>query len=415
MISFKKLMLVGVMTLAIGAIGVGHGISEATEVKPIKVGGAQPMTGYMASDGAEMIDGLKMAVKEINEQGGVLGRPLELVLYDTEELLSETFAAAAEQLIYKDKVDVIISGYSGEAGPDTFGKYDVPFLYAEGSLACVEIHQANPDEYWNVFMTCGHSLQFGEIYFNTIQALSADAGYRFPNKKLLVVWGGWNCDEMYAKGFAKGAEKAGWKVVLDREAAVETTEWGGILAKVRTHEPAIIFFAVYGSASPATFIRQFNQNPTNSFIVCGANTMNPEFLESMGKEADGVIDQGEAGVLPGPDGDAWRKRYKAMFGKEFQGRMTVTTYDQLMAWAAAVKRVGKADDYRAVANALQNFPHEGTCGVFKFNEDRYVPASQKRPLFTYQYQNGNRVMVGLGSDEPVIFKGKFMVPPWIKK
>jgi len=414
--SKKALKLLLVVTLMIaGTSYFAFGGKEEKEAATIKVGGLAPLTGYMASDGNDMAKGLKMAVKEINDQGGLLGRKLELILYDTEELLSETFAAAAEKLIMRDKVDVLIAGYSGEAGPDTFGKYDVPYLYNEGSLACVEIHRANAEEYWNVFMTCDHSLNFGRFAFDMVQAMADRAGYKFPNKKLAIVWGGWNWDKMYAEGFGKRAEEKGWEVVYNTETTVETTEWGGVLVNIRASNPSIIFFGVWGSGAPATFLRQFKENPIDALIVYNQCTVNPEFLNILGEEADGPIDQSYHGVLPTPAGKAWLERYKEMFGEEHTGLMDVVTYDELMMWAAAVKRVGKADDYRAVAKAIQENPYKGIAGTYRFNEDRYAPVTPDLPMFAYQYQGGKRVLIGLISQEPVFVEGtKFQIPSWIK-
>jgi len=408
----RRIVMVVVMVTVVANIG----ILGATAVEPIKVGGAAPLTGYMASDGHDMIEGAKMAIKEINEEGGLLGRPLKLISYDTEELLSETFAAAVEKLIVKEKVDVIAAGYSGEAGPDTFGKYDVPYIYNEGSLACVRIYQDNAEKYWNVFHTTDNSFHFGRIAFNMIQLLAANAGYKFPNKKVAMIWGGWNWDKMYAMGFAARAAEYGWEVVLNRETPVETTEWGGLLARIRAIDPAIIFFGVWGSGAPATFLLQFKQNPTNSLIVYNQSTVNPAFLDMMGEQADGAVDQAYHGVLPTPEGKAWKERYKKMFGKELRGLMEIVTYDELMMWATAVRRVGKVDDYRAVARALLKYPYKGIAGTYKFDENHCCPVTPELPLFVYQYQKGKRVLIGLTSQKPVLVKGaKFQIPSWIKK
>jgi branched-chain amino acid transport system substrate-binding protein len=409
-----RIILAVVASAAIATLGINSPTNAADPI-PIKVGGASPLTGYMAADGNDMDEGLRMAIKEINDQGGLLGRPLELIPFDTEELLAESFAAAVEKLIIREKVDVIISGYSGEAGPDTFGKYDVPFLYNEGSVACNDVYRQNRKEYWNVFHTVDTSRTFGRLSFDMIQKLASDAGYKFPNKKIVTVWGGWNWDEWYAKGFGKRAEEKGWEVALIQETTTETKEWGATLARIREIDPAIIFVGIWGSAPPATFLLQFKQKPTNSLIVHNQSTINPEYLDMMGKKADGILDQAYHGVLPGPEGQAWLKRYKKMFGKELRGLMTVVTYDELMMWAEAVRRTGKADDYRAVAKALLDNPYKGLSGTYRFNKDHYSPTTPELPTFYYQYQGGKRVLLSLGSEKIVPVEGaKFKIPSWIK-
>ncbi|MCF8068245.1 MAG: ABC transporter substrate-binding protein [Desulfobacterales bacterium] len=388
----------------------------ADSSKPIKVGGASPLTGYMASDGLEMTEGLKMAIKEINEAGGVLGRKLELVNFDTEELLSETFAAAAEKLIVKEKVDVIVSGYCGEAGPDVFGKYDVPFLYNEGSQGCLEIHKKNAEEYWNVFMTCDTSLTYGRLSFKALDALAKDANYTFPNKKMALIWGGWDWDEKFASSFAKAGKEKGWEVVMDIECGYETKEWSSILSKIKKEEPAIIFVGIWGSVPQATFLQQFKKDPMNSIIIHNHSTTNPEYLEMMGKQADGVLDETYKMTPFTPEGAAWKEHYQKMYKKKQSGHMPLITYDELMLWAAAVEKVGKVDDYRAVAKAIKESKYEGVAGTYIFNEYNIVPVTSEMPYAIYQYQNGKRVILTTVSDEGVdLIKGtKFQIPSWIK-
>ncbi|MCF8070165.1 MAG: ABC transporter substrate-binding protein [Desulfobacterales bacterium] len=382
----------------------------------IKVGGASPMTGYMAADGKEMTEGLEMAIKEINEAGGVLGRKLELVNFDTEELLSETFAAAAEKLIGKEKVDVIISGYCGEAGPDVFGKYDVPFLYNEGSQGCLEIHKKNAEEYWNVFMTCDTSQTWGPVVFDTVEVLAKDADYTFPNKKIALIWGGWDWDEKYAKSFGKRGEEKGWEVCMDIECGYETKEWSSILSKLREEKPAIIFVGIWGSVPQATFLQQFKKNPMNSIIVHNQATTNAEYLDMMGKQADGVLDHSYRMVPVNAKGEAWTKTYKKMFKKKELGLMPLVTYDELMLWAAAVEKVGKVDDYRAIAKEIKEGSYEGVGGTYVFNEYNIAPTTRKLPNATYQYQNGKRVYLSTGGPDGIdLIEGrKFQIPSWIK-
>jgi len=413
-----KWIAIGVVTLLVMVVIAGCGPGAAPpeeEVKPIKVGGAQPMTGYMASDGRSMDEGLRMAIEEINERGGVLGRPLEYITFDTKELLAETFAAAAEKLIVEEKVDVVIAGYSGEAGPDTFGKYDVPFIYNEGSLACVELQQRNREEYWNVFHTVGHSYAMGPLAFDMLELVTAEAGYEFPNNRICVIWAGWNWDEYYAKGFTERAVEKGWEISMLVEALTDVREWGGILAKIRDVDPAIIFFAVWDPAACATFREQFDRDPINALIVHNQCTICPDYMNMMGEKADGELDQAYHGVLPGPRGEAWFERFKEFTGRDWPELMSVVTYDELMMWAAAVERVGDPSDYRAIAKALEDYPYTGISGTYKFNEDHYVPISDDMPMFYYQYQGGKKVLLGLMGDKLTLVEGtSFQVPPWIK-
>ena len=76
----------------------------------IKVGLIQPLSGPIAAAGSYITNGAKIAVERINAKGGVLGRPLELVIEDNKSDPAET-RNAAEKLIVRDKVPIIIGAW----------------------------------------------------------------------------------------------------------------------------------------------------------------------------------------------------------------------------------------------------------------------------------------------------------------
>ncbi len=81
----------------------------ASAADPIKIGVAGPFTGGSSSMGVSMRDGVRLAVAEINQSGGVLGRPLQAVERD-DEAKNERGVQIAEELINKEKV-VATVGY----------------------------------------------------------------------------------------------------------------------------------------------------------------------------------------------------------------------------------------------------------------------------------------------------------------
>ena len=181
--------VLGVLVIGVAAFTT---LTQAAGNNPIKVGVPIPLTGSMAYDGQQMRNAAIMAVEEINAGGGLTGRQLELVFFDTKELLAETFALAAEELIEKQKVDVLVCGYGGEAGVDTFGKYNVPFFHGEASEYNVaELVAKHPAYKENVFTVGDTSLHHGPAIFDAILELAKKSGYTFPNKKIAVIRGTW--------------------------------------------------------------------------------------------------------------------------------------------------------------------------------------------------------------------------------
>ncbi len=77
-----------------------------TSSSSIPVGILHSLTGTMASSGRSLVDAIMMGIDEVNQQGGVLGKPLQPILEDGESD-PKTFAQKAEQLIKKNQVQTI--------------------------------------------------------------------------------------------------------------------------------------------------------------------------------------------------------------------------------------------------------------------------------------------------------------------
>ena len=120
--------------------------------EPIKIGAPLCLTGPYAGDGVGYFRGIEMAVKELNEKGGVLGRQVEIAKFDTQDFAPERVMLAADQLVGSKKVDVIHAGWAGW-GQDVraYGKYDVPAFAMDASSHAVEVWREDPEKYSNFF------------------------------------------------------------------------------------------------------------------------------------------------------------------------------------------------------------------------------------------------------------------------
>ena len=84
----------------------------------IKIGCPQPLTGTNALVGDTTVKAAQLAVKQINEQGGLLGRQVELVVYD-DQASPEEAVKIATKLIEVDKVDVVCGSLISSWPPDS--------------------------------------------------------------------------------------------------------------------------------------------------------------------------------------------------------------------------------------------------------------------------------------------------------
>ena len=105
--------LMAVVLVALPALGQGPKVS-APSGEPIKIGGSLPLTG-LASEQAKWIKaGYEYWAEDVNKRGGLLGRPVKLIMYD-DESNAEKAVTYYERAITVDKVDLVFGGYPGTA------------------------------------------------------------------------------------------------------------------------------------------------------------------------------------------------------------------------------------------------------------------------------------------------------------
>ena len=200
----SKQALIAVLVLSLAVLAAACGDDEAGSTttgapigEPIKIGADLPLTGAYAADGQHMQYGLQMAVADLNAAGGLLGRPVELVVYDIEDLLPETIAAARDYLIDREGVDVVVQGYADYSTDfEVFGAgSDVPFLHGSGSVRAAEMVAADPETYANMFQVFPVEADYGGRAWDGITQFQDD--YVYPNNKIAILHGDLEWDLNY--------------------------------------------------------------------------------------------------------------------------------------------------------------------------------------------------------------------------
>jgi len=357
-------------------------VPETSE--PIKIGGVFPLTGPIAGDGEEFRRGAIMAVEDINAGGGLLERPLELVIHDIAECTPEQAMATADRLILGEQVDFLVTGYASVIATEVavFGKYDVPYMHDDTTVVHKELLRDNP-EYDNVFMTNDDSAPYGWYLFRLI---TEEIPYELPNNKFGAIFGEIPYNQLPASTLRTAVQQAGYEMVVDEEVPFGVKDWGPILSKIRATEPAYILFANIIPADGVTFIKQFLEDPTDTIIAMTYFPSNPEFYELGSPDIEGIFWSTASGVLPTAEGEAWKARYRQRWGQEPSLYGPSAAYSKVMGWAAMVERIGDPSDHQAIADAFRDKtdPYCGITGCFIFE-----PTTQHVSMqMVYEYKSG---------------------------
>jgi branched-chain amino acid transport system substrate-binding protein len=109
----KWLVLVSALALMVAVTTVGLAKTTYAQ-KPIRIGGTLPLTGAFAETGKWVEKGYRYWAEEINSKGGLLGRKVELIIYDDASSVEKT-VTLLEKAITVEKVDLLLGGYPGTA------------------------------------------------------------------------------------------------------------------------------------------------------------------------------------------------------------------------------------------------------------------------------------------------------------
>jgi len=383
---------------------------------PILIGCPLPLTGPYASDGEQMKMALELAVEEKNAAGGVLGHPVKLKFGDVGGLEAEKIKAVGERLMGSG-VNAVITGYD-DGGVDTkvFGAFDIPYLHANAMTLCTKPVAENMDKYWNVFQYCFNDTAYGDDAFKYLFTIGSQMGWKAPNKKIAVIKVDYAYNIMPANRFADLSEKDGYKVVVNETVPFGMADWGPILSKIESKEPAYVTFWHLDPTDAARFIKQFSDyfgdDGLNAQVFMQYTPSVPEFIQLAGKSAEGVIWVGGS-VGFGPKFADYKKRWIKKFNSEPAGAYAEYTRDAFDIWANAVEKAGCYDCYKKIADNIRSSKYEGLNAIYVFDpkDQSTLTSDDTMPVVWFQIQDGRSVRM-----RPARFnEGKpYRMPHWIK-
>jgi branched-chain amino acid transport system substrate-binding protein len=381
----------------------------------IPIGAPMPMTGWAAGSGSDYFKGVEMAVNEINESGGLLGKQLEIIRFDSKGFEPEVVTQAADYLCGQKKVTAVFAGWAGW-GQDVraYGKYDAPFFADDGSQAAVDVHNEDPEKYYNIYQTTDVDVNQGRSMARALLALP----YKYPNKKLVVI----NTDDAWGLEIgsivANAFKEKGWKLSKRETVPYGTNEWGVLLSQIRRIKPALIHVEIPSGQENITFMQQFLKKPSNTIISLGWGIAPREVLDALGTKADGVVGEMPSNI-PGPKApnakaQAWLDKFAKLYKHQIPAGSWIM-YTAVKAWANAVTHVGDPSNFKAVNKYIQENGYEGELGLIKWDKENVLRAQSAAPINHYQVQGGE--LHTIFTDPPLkAYPGStFKVPSWIKK
>jgi branched-chain amino acid transport system substrate-binding protein len=258
-----KQWLKAALTVA-ASTALATGIAHADET--IKVGVNQPLTGAVAASGNYVTQGAKIAAEEINASGGVLGRKIQLVIEDNKSNPKEA-VAAAEKLIVRDKVPVMMGAWSSTytlAVMPKLMEYGVPMVVETSSSGKITV-AGNP---WIFRISPTSEME--------AKAFAGKAG-RFGIKKanFLVVNNDWGRGA--AKEFASALKGKGIAVGVTETMDAKATDLSAQLAAIKAAGGDTLFVTT-GVEQLTLVLKQVREQQLKARIITTGGSSSPDQL-----------------------------------------------------------------------------------------------------------------------------------------
>lgn len=357
----KKLCLaMACMLLLTSLVGCGSQSSgEESNSSTIKIGYFGPLTGGTAQAGQAALNGVQIAVNELNEAGGVLGKQLEIVSYDDKSSPEEAVKAATK-LVQVDKVNAIF-----------------------GSLHSANVQAAAPviEEAKTICVAGGTSptwLEQGYTYlFRSISnsSVSAKQLAKYADSQNLRKIALFTSNSEYGTSGAEEFQEACKDYDIEFVASETMTDgdrdFTGQFAKINASAPDAVFVWCLGDDLGAV-TKQLRQSGFNGPILGSESYTLPEILENAGDAANGVAFASQYIVYSDPN-DAedelmkqFLERYIEEFGEPPASDNAFRAYDGVMMIAEAME-AAQTDSGEALRDAYNNIDgHVGLAGTFSY-------------------------------------------------
>lgn len=325
------------------ATALATGLPLASRAQdPIKVASIHDLSGLFDLYGKPMEKAMQLAAEEINNSGGLAGRMVEIVTYDTQSQMP-MYTQFGQQAALKERVSVVHGGIlsaSREAIRPVLDRFQTLYFYNtqyEGGVC---------DR--NIFCT-------GVTPAQSVEVLVPYAMEQW-GKKVYTLAADYNYGQIISKWVQKYVQDNGGEVISTDFFPLDVADFGSTIAKIQAAKPDFVMSALVGGAH-LSFYRQWAAAGMKDKIPMASTTLGAGNEQQVltAEEGNGILlAYNYSRELDTPANKAYLERWQAKFGTVDDIHELVTaTYQGMLLWAEGVRKAGSADRM-AVIEALES-------------------------------------------------------------
>jgi len=362
---------------AAGAPAAPTPAAAAEEDGEIRFGEVSSLTGQEATFGQSTRKGIALAVKELNEAGGLLGKKIRVITYDDQGKPTEA-AAAATRLIVQDKVHVLL----GEVA-------------SARSLAMAPIAQANKvpmisHASTNPRVTEGKDYVFRICFIDPFQGtvMARFAREHLELDKVAVLRDVRNDYSVgLANFFVESFRKLGGEVVGDQSYSAQDIDFKAQLTALRTLKPQAIFVPGYYT-DVGLIARQARELGIDVPLLGGDGWDSAKLFEIGGDALQGSFFSNHYSLEdPSPRIRAFVAAWEKEYGERTPDALAALGYDAVHIAADAIRRAGSVEGEKIRDALARTRDFAGVTGTITIDEGR----NAVKPAVVLKVENGRAV------------------------
>ena len=359
--SRKKILgFLCVFLVSILLFGCG-GKESASET--IKIGVLNEMTGNNASYGTSVTNGVKMAVDEINEKGGVLGKKVELIIADNKSEPAES--ANAMTKLVGNKVAAVIGTFTSSntiSAANVANSAKMPYVAAGATNPKVTIDEKTGKVRDFVFRVC-----FIDPFQGTVAANFISQDLKKSSAAIIV-----DNSSDYSKGLAEffkiAAQKNNIKILSEEAYLQKDQDFKAILTKIKTQNPDVIYVPGYYE-EVGKIIKQARELGITATFLGGDGWDSPKLVEIAG--AGALNNSFFSNHYSADSDDADSKAFVEKYTKKYNQKPdapAVLGYDNLYVVIDAIKRANSIEPDKVKDALAKTKDLKAITGVLTLNE-----------------------------------------------
>jgi branched-chain amino acid transport system substrate-binding protein len=338
------------------------------DLPPVKIGMSMPQTGGLAAGGKASLLGIEIWRDDINAKGGLLGRKVELVVYDDKSSASETPAIYAK-LVDVDKVDLLFAPYATVPTAPI-----MPFVKQRGLLLMGNFS-------FQVNSKVGHDMWFNNAPWGPADSWATsfiELGQKAGGKTMALL----SADQEFAQNLALTArdvaKKRNVSVVFDQTYPPNTVEFASIIGALNATKPDIVYVASYPPDS-AGILRAVNEvGASDGVKIFGGGMVGLQFTAveaNLGSLLNGVVNYNSWLPEPSMYFDGTKAFLEAYAKRAVEAKVDPLGYylapfgyvmGQMIEQAVAAT---KSLDQKTIAKYLRENEHKTIVGPIAFSAD----------------------------------------------